>query len=155
LRDRVTRVVLLWVNSHFTDFEMDPEMMSFLEQFEAGLEKQPMLGQMRLLHIACAAKARTRTLTLTRPSRDDPLQFNVLSSSEHGGGVFISKVEKGSKAEEVGLKRGDQILEVNGRSFENVKQTSAVEILREATHLAITVKSNLLGKSSYQWRYFI
>lgn len=31
LRDRVTRVVLLWVNNHFTDFETDPDMMAFLE----------------------------------------------------------------------------------------------------------------------------
>lgn len=31
LRDRVTRVVLLWVNNHFTDFETDPDMMEFLE----------------------------------------------------------------------------------------------------------------------------
>ena len=32
LRNLVTRVVLLWVNNHFTDFEMDPAMMDFLEQ---------------------------------------------------------------------------------------------------------------------------
>lgn len=30
-RDRVIRVVLLWVNNHFTDFETDPDMMEFLE----------------------------------------------------------------------------------------------------------------------------
>ena len=34
----------------------------------------------------------------------------------------------GSKAEEIGLKRGDQILEVNGQSFEHVtKHTRALE----------------------------
>ena len=35
LRDKVTRVILLWVNNHFTDFETDPKMMDFLERFEA------------------------------------------------------------------------------------------------------------------------
>lgn len=56
-------------------------------------------------------------------------------------------MDKKSKAEEVGLKRGDQILEVNGQSFEHVTtHTRALEILRGATHLSITVKSNLLGK---------
>lgn len=59
---------------------------------------------------------------------------------------FLFKVDKNSKAEEVGLKRGDQILEVNGQSFEYVKHTRALEILRGTTHLSITVKSNLLGK---------
>lgn len=34
VRDRVTRVVLLWVNNHFTDFETDPDMIEFLETFE-------------------------------------------------------------------------------------------------------------------------
>lgn len=47
----------------------------------------------------------------------------------------------------MGLKRGDQILEVNGQSFEHVTtHARALEILRGATHLSITVKSNLLGK---------
>ncbi|XP_026682358.1 uncharacterized protein LOC103513330 [Diaphorina citri] len=53
-------------------------------------------------------------------------------------------VEKGSKAEDVGLKRGDQILEVNGQSFQHVSHARALEIFRGTTHLSITVKSNLL-----------
>ncbi|CAG0925606.1 unnamed protein product, partial [Notodromas monacha] len=210
LRDRVTRVVLLWVNNHFTDFEMDPEMMQWLEKFETALEAQRMTGQLRLLNIACAAKARARTITLTRPSRDEPLQFTLLpqplttlppplaippppptavtsshktsggggkkggsisggdptayhhnnsnNSNKYGGGtttttgigggckgIFIAMVEPGSRAEELGLKRGDQILEVNGQNFERVPFQKAVEKLLSATHLAITVKSNLLG----------
>lgn len=59
--------------------------------------------------------------------------------------LFLCQVEKGSKAEEVGLKRGDQILEVNGQSFERIDHTKALEVLRSTCHLAITVKSNLLG----------
>jgi Rap guanine nucleotide exchange factor 2 len=74
LRDKVTRVLLLWVNNHFTDFETDPTMMEFLERFEAELEAAKMQGQLRMLNFACTAKARKRTVTLTRPSRDDPLQ---------------------------------------------------------------------------------
>lgn len=31
---------MLWVNSHFRDFESYPEMMDFLEKFEAVLEEQ-------------------------------------------------------------------------------------------------------------------
>lgn len=58
----------------------------------------------------------------------------------------VLQVEKGSKAEEVGLKRGDQILEVNGQSFAHMNHAKALEILRQTCHLSITVKSNLLGK---------
>ncbi|XP_070526407.1 rap guanine nucleotide exchange factor 6 isoform X2 [Cardiocondyla obscurior] len=145
VRDRVARVVLLWVNNHFTDFETDPAMMEFLEVFENGLEKEKMLGQQRLLNIACAAKARTRNVTLARPNRDEVLNFSILGGFERGFGIFISKVDKRSKAEDVGLKRGDQILEVNGQSFEHVNHTKALDILRASTHLSITVKSNLLA----------
>ena len=65
----MTRVLLLWVNNHFTDFETDPDMMEQLERFEEALEREKMQGQLRMLNFACAAKARRRTLTLTRPSR--------------------------------------------------------------------------------------
>lgn len=55
------------------------------------------------------------------------------------------KVEKESRAEEVGLKRADQILEVNGHNFTQITHAKALDILRSTTHLALTVKSNFLG----------
>merc|ERR1719328_221607 len=151
LRDRVTRVLLLWVNNHFTDFETDPAMMEFLEQFETCLEKEKMQGQLRMLNFACAAKARKRTVTLTRPSRDEPLEFSIIGGYEKGCGIFISRIDKGSKADGIGLKRGDQILEVNGQSFEHgTKHARALEILKGVCHLSITVKSNLLAFQEMQ-----
>lgn len=146
IRDRVTRVILLWVNNHFTDFETDPQMMKYLEQFENGLESKNMHEQLHLLHIACAAKARTRVVTLARSSRDEDLHFTIIGGYEKGGcGIFISNVDKKTKPEDVGLKRGDQILEVNGHSFEHMKLARALELMTGTTHLCITVKSNLLA----------
>ncbi|XP_026855148.1 rap guanine nucleotide exchange factor 2 isoform X3 [Electrophorus electricus] len=144
LRDKVTRVVLLWVNNHFNDFEGDPEMTHFLEEFENNLEREKMCGHLRLLNIACAAKAKLRVVTLTKPSREAPLAFTLLGGSEKGFRIFVESVEPGSKAAEAGLRRGDQILEVNGQNFENVQLSKANEILRNNTHLSITVKTNLL-----------
>lgn len=144
LRDKVTRVVLLWVNNHFNDFEGDPAMTHFLEEFENNLEKEKMCGHLRLLNIACAAKAKPRQVTLTKPCRDSPLAFTLLGGQEKGFRIFIDAVEPGSKAAEAGLKRGDQILEVNGQNFENVQLSKANEILKNNTHLSITVKTNLL-----------
>ncbi|KAI0211121.1 Rap guanine nucleotide exchange factor 2 [Lamellibrachia satsuma] len=145
LRDRVTRVVLLWVNNHFNDFEMQSEMTDFLEKFEQLLEKEHMGGQLRLLNIACAAKAKVRTVVVTRTTRQEILHFSVLGGLERGCGIFISKVEPGSKAQEAGLKRGDQILEVNNHNFEHISHHRALEVLRGTTHLSINVKSNLLA----------
>ncbi|KAL8207222.1 UNVERIFIED_CONTAM: Rap guanine nucleotide exchange factor 2, partial [Gekko kuhli] len=140
---KVTRVVLLWVNNHFNDFEGDPAMTRFLEEFENNLEREKMGGHLRLLNIACAAKAKRRLITLTKPSREAPLPFILLGGSEKGFGIFVDSVDSGSKATEAGLKRGDQILEVNGQNFENIQLSKAMEILRNNTHLSITVKTNL------------
>ncbi|XP_032080572.1 rap guanine nucleotide exchange factor 2 isoform X4 [Thamnophis elegans] len=143
LRDKVTRVVLLWVNNHFNDFEGDSAMTRFLEEFENNLEREKMGGHLRLLNIACAAKAKRRMITLTKPSREAPLPFLLLGGSEKGFGIFVDSVDLGSKATEAGLKRGDQILEVNGQNFENIQLAKAMEILQNNTHLSITVKTNL------------
>ncbi|XP_053559770.1 rap guanine nucleotide exchange factor 2 isoform X10 [Bombina bombina] len=143
LRDKVTRVVLLWVNNHFNDFEGDLAMTRFLEEFENNLEQQKMGGHLRLLNIACAAKAKRRLITLTKPSREAPLPFILLGGSDKGFGIFVDSVDPGSKAVEAGLKRGDQILEVNGQNFENIQLPKAMEILKNNTHLSITVKTNL------------
>ena len=117
LRDKVTRVLLLWVNNHFTDFETDPAMMERLERFEARLEAEKMQAQLRMLNFACAAKARKRTVTLARytivdqercssqsrrhrsiafhrSSREEPLQFSVVGGHEQrrgAAGVFVSR----------------------------------------------------------------
>ncbi|XP_067932600.1 rap guanine nucleotide exchange factor 2-like isoform X2 [Watersipora subatra] len=145
LRERITRVVLLWVNNHFNDFESDMEMTEFLQNFELALEDHAMLAHLRFLHIACAAKARPRSVTLTRAKRDEILYFSILGGVDQNCGIFISNVEKGSKAYHAGLKRGDQILEVNGSNFESISHSKALEVLRGTTLLSITVKSNLLA----------
>ncbi|XP_072231290.1 rap guanine nucleotide exchange factor 6-like isoform X3 [Leuresthes tenuis] len=143
LRDTVTRIVLLWVNNHFNDFEGDQAMTRFLEDFEKHLEATKMKGHLRLLNIACAAKAKWRQLTLQKASRESPLYFSVQGGSERGFGIFVESVEEGSKAAESGLKRGDQIMEINGQNFENISFSKAVDILRNNTHLALTVKTNI------------
>ncbi|XP_078142609.1 rap guanine nucleotide exchange factor 6 isoform X2 [Centroberyx gerrardi] len=143
LRDTVTRIVLLWVNNHFNDFEGDPAMTRFLEDFEKLLEATKMKGHLRLLNIACAAKAKWRQITLQKASRESPLYFSLQGGSERGFGIFVESVEEGSKAAEAGLKRGDQIMEINGQNFENISYSKAVDILRNNTHLSLTVKTNI------------
>ena len=72
-----------------------------------------------LLNLACFTKASVRTITITRSTRDDVLNFHILGGSEAAAnqGIFISKVERNSKAYESGLRRGDQ---VNSHSFPSI-----------------------------------
>jgi len=64
-----------------------------------------------LLNLACFTKASVRIVTITRSTRDDVLNFHILGGSDTlaNNGIFISKVEKNSKAYEAGLRRGDQV----------------------------------------------
>ncbi|PIK41643.1 putative rap guanine nucleotide exchange factor 2 isoform X1, partial [Apostichopus japonicus] len=144
-RDKVTRSVLLWVNNYYNDFENNADMIEFLEEFEDNLEREEMGPQLRLLHIAGAAKAKPRTMILARSDRDSPLSCSIVGGWEKRMSIFISKVEKGSKAQKVGLRKGDQILDVNGHNFEHMTKVKALEILKGTTHLSITVKYNTLA----------
>ncbi|XP_071829780.1 rap guanine nucleotide exchange factor 2-like isoform X5 [Apostichopus japonicus] len=156
-RDKVTRSVLLWVNNYYNDFENNADMIEFLEEFEDNLEREEMGPQLRLLHIAGAAKAKPRTMILARSDRDSPLSCSIVGGWEKRMSIFISKVEKGSKAQKVGLRKGDQILDVNGHNFEHMTKVKALEILKGTTHLSITVKYNTLGFTLLQdkrRRYF-
>ena len=145
-RDKVARLVLLWVNNHFNDFETDAAMMTLLERFEAMLERENMTNHQSLLNIACSVKSRPRLVTYTRSTRDDVLQFSVLGGVENRTqGIFIAKVDTDSQAERIGLKRGDELLDVNGQNCQAMTHAKVLELLRGGTHLALTVKSNLLG----------
>uniref|UniRef100_A0A915JFS8 Uncharacterized protein n=1 Tax=Romanomermis culicivorax TaxID=13658 RepID=A0A915JFS8_ROMCU len=151
LREKVARLVLLWVNNHFNDFETEPRMTYLLEQFEQSLEQENMINHQQLLNIACSVKSRARVIVYTRSNRDEMLHFSILGGSatlsdpNSSHGIFISNVENNSQAQKNGLKRGDQILEVNNVSFLSISLKKALEILRGASLLSMTVKANVLG----------
>ena len=70
---------------------------------------QNLREHLSLLNIACAVKARKRTVVVSRNSRKEVLQFNVLGGLERGSAIFVSKVESNSRAQQAGLNRGDQV----------------------------------------------
>ncbi|RWS16666.1 rap guanine nucleotide exchange factor 2-like isoform X6, partial [Dinothrombium tinctorium] len=151
LRDKVIRIVLTWINCYYLDFDnvnlpnpCNPVGQQFLQLFEAKLcSSLTLTTQLRLFHVALSTKAKVRHVTITRSNRDDEvLNFSILGGYEKGFGIFVSKVDEGSKAENVGLKRGDQILEVNGTNFAIISHARALEVLRSTTHLALTVRYN-------------
>ncbi len=73
-----------------------------------------------LLNLACFTKASIRTIILTRSTRDDILNFNILGGSDTlaNNGIFVSKVERNSKVYEAGLRRGDQVILFRMKSFD-------------------------------------
>uniref|UniRef100_A0A8C2VNV5 Whirlin n=1 Tax=Chinchilla lanigera TaxID=34839 RepID=A0A8C2VNV5_CHILA len=68
------------------------------------------------------------------------LGLTIRGGAEYGLGIYITGVDAGSEAESSGLKVGDQILEVNGRSFLSILHDEAVKLLKSSRHLILTVK---------------
>ncbi|XP_054854330.1 whirlin isoform X1 [Eublepharis macularius] len=68
------------------------------------------------------------------------LGLMIRGGAEYALGIYITGVDKGSEAESTGLKVGDQILEVNGRSFLSIPHDEAVKLLKSSRHLIMTVK---------------
>ncbi|XP_063817974.1 PDZ domain-containing protein 7 [Pseudophryne corroboree] len=73
-------------------------------------------------------------------SPDGRLGFSVRGGSEHGLGIFVSKVEEGSSADLAGLCVGDKIAEVNGISLESITMGSAVKVLTGHNRLRMMVR---------------
>ncbi|XP_073452267.1 PDZ domain-containing protein 7 [Aquarana catesbeiana] len=71
---------------------------------------------------------------------DGKLGFSVRGGSEHGLGIFVSKVEEGSSADLAGLCVGDKIAEVNGISLESITMGSAVKVLTGNNRLRMMVR---------------
>jgi hypothetical protein len=142
LKKKIYRIVLEWITNHYNDFETNKELYVFLEKFQEILSREKMLEQFKVLTIAISTKSRPRTITLARSKREEQLQFNIQGGWDKGYGIFISRVDKESKAFELGMRRADQILDVNGHSFQHITLSNAIDILKSFTHTSITLKYN-------------
>ncbi|CAD6194487.1 unnamed protein product [Caenorhabditis auriculariae] len=143
-RDKVARLVLLWVNNHYNDFETNEEMSRLLERFEGALERDGMHSQLSLLNIACSVKAKPRTIQMTR-AKDDPMQFLLIGGKECGSSLFVAEVFPDTNAKRAGVKRADEMLEINQQSVKYLTVTRAQEILTGSLSLTLLLKSNILG----------
>ncbi|XP_046373450.1 protein lin-7 homolog C-like [Haliotis cracherodii] len=68
------------------------------------------------------------------PKTEEGLGFNVMGGKEQNSPIYISRIIPGGVADRhQGLKRGDQLLSVNGVSVEGEHHEKAVELLKEAS----------------------
>lgn len=67
------------------------------------------------------------------PKTEEGLGFNVMGGKEQNSPIYISRIIPGGVADRNGgLKRGDQLLSVNGVSVEGEHHEKAVELLKAA-----------------------
>ncbi|KAL5484000.1 hypothetical protein EMCRGX_G020426 [Ephydatia muelleri] len=87
-----------------------------------------------------------RTIRFTVTKGKD-LGISIRGGSQHGLGIYISVVEEGSVAWEEGLKKGDQIIDVNGHSFRSIRHSDAVRVLRSNPTMIMKLRD--VGKLPY------
>ena len=142
--EHIARVLLTWVNNHYNDFEVNARLYEFLEIFDDRLQNheeevrspqrrlfahscllQHIRSWRRLINLSCFTRASIRTITVTRSTRDDLLNFQTIGGSDTLAniGIFVSKVEKNSKVYEAGLKRGDQVCQLFPRRSDSIRST--------------------------------
>uniref|UniRef100_A0A9J7WZQ0 Whirlin n=1 Tax=Cyprinus carpio carpio TaxID=630221 RepID=A0A9J7WZQ0_CYPCA len=130
----VTNHVYTWVDPQGRSVSPPPDLL--VEHRSATLRRSNSQGRshMQLLQDGDEKKV---NLVL-----DDgrSLGLMIRGGAEYSLGIYITGVDRGSAAECGGLKVGDQILEVNGRSFLSIPHDEAVRVLKSSHHLMMTVK---------------
>ncbi|KAL7291384.1 protein lin-7 homolog C-like isoform X2 [Trichogramma pretiosum] len=75
------------------------------------------------------------------PKTDEGLGFNVMGGREQNSPIYISRIIPGGVADRHGgLKRGDQLLSVNGVCVEGENHERAVELLKQANSVKLVVR---------------
>ncbi|KAH8874880.1 Protein lin-7 like [Schistosoma japonicum] len=80
-----------------------------------------------------ASEGHAHPRVIELPKTDEGLGFNVMGGKEQNSPIYISRIIPGGVADRHGgLKRGDQLLSVNGVSVESEHHERAVELLKLA-----------------------
>ncbi|CAH8529808.1 unnamed protein product [Schistosoma bovis] len=80
-----------------------------------------------------ASEGHAHPRVIELPKTNDGLGFNVMGGKEQNSPIYISRIIPGGVADRHGgLKRGDQLLSVNGISVESEHHERAVELLKLA-----------------------
>ncbi|XP_077255559.1 L27 and PDZ_signaling domain-containing protein veli [Temnothorax americanus] len=80
-----------------------------------------------------ASEGHAHPRVIELPKTEEGLGFNVMGGKEQNSPIYISRIIPGGVADRHGgLKRGDQLLSVNGVCVEGENHEKAVELLKQA-----------------------
>ncbi|KAK3553602.1 hypothetical protein QTP70_006066 [Hemibagrus guttatus] len=119
-----------------------PRYLHKKQQRQKGMRSSSPMGRVILINAPVDGgddSEDIHTITVDK-SEDGRLGFSVRGGSEHGLGIFVSKVEDNSSAEFAGLFVGDKLVEVNGISLESITMSSAVKVLTGSNRLRMVVR---------------
>lgn len=80
-----------------------------------------------------ASEGHAHPRVIELPKTEEGLGFNVMGGKEQASPIYISRIIPGGAAHKDGsLRRGDQLLSVNGHSVEKASHETAVDLLKNA-----------------------
>ncbi|XP_074593890.1 L27 and PDZ_signaling domain-containing protein veli [Brevipalpus obovatus] len=83
--------------------------------------------------VFAASEGHSHPRIVELPKTDEGLGFNVMGGREQNSPIYISKIIPGGVADrQGGLRRGDQLISVNGVTVEGESHEKAVELLKAA-----------------------
>ncbi|KAI1289983.1 Protein lin-7 -like protein B [Halotydeus destructor] len=90
--------------------------------------------------VFAASEGHTHPRVIELPKTEEGLGFNVMGGKEQSSPIYISKIISGGVADrDGGLRRGDQLLSVNGVNVEGESHEKAVELLKAALNKVVLV----------------
>uniref|UniRef100_A0A0K0ESV8 Protein lin-7 homolog n=1 Tax=Strongyloides stercoralis TaxID=6248 RepID=A0A0K0ESV8_STRER len=99
----------------------------------ASPEQQANVTAKATVAVFAASVGHAHPRVITLPKNEQGLGFNVMGGKEQNSPIYISRIIPGGVAEKNGnLKRGDQLISVNGINVEKECHEKAVELLKAA-----------------------
>uniref|UniRef100_A0A3B3SVZ9 Whirlin n=1 Tax=Paramormyrops kingsleyae TaxID=1676925 RepID=A0A3B3SVZ9_9TELE len=135
----VTNHVYTWVDPQGRSVSPPPDLPEHRSSASGSGSAGRRVDSLRRSHLPLLQDGDEKKVNLVMDNGRS-LGLMIRGGSEYNLGIYITGVDRGSAAELGGLKVGDQILEVNGRSFLSVPHDDAVRILKSSRHLMMTVK---------------
>lgn len=90
--------------------------------------------------VFAASEGHTHSRVVELPKTEEGLGFNVMGGKEQNSPIYISRIISGGVADRNGgLRRGDQLISVNGVNVEGENHEKAVELLKAAQHQVVLI----------------
>ena len=90
--------------------------------------------------VFAASEGHAHPRVVELPKTEEGLGFNVMGGKEQNSPIYISRIISGGVADRHGgLRRGDQLISVNGVNVEGENHEKAVELLKAAQHKVVLV----------------
>uniref|UniRef100_A0A183CQ04 Protein lin-7 homolog n=1 Tax=Globodera pallida TaxID=36090 RepID=A0A183CQ04_GLOPA len=101
--------------------------------YEQQLNSAEPSNEIALSSAAAKATGSAHPRVIDLPKTDQGLGFNVMGGKEQNSPIYVSRIIPGGVADlHGGLKRGDQLIAVNGVNVEREKHETAVRLLKSA-----------------------